>query len=133
MSPGRVLRKVSKNYPDPRAQGNYLFFILIWLTVQRRSATWLRTGDITDPQVERPFEHGADIVVHSLTKYLGGHGTSLGDVRSLATHPASTTHRQLSPAELDQAGVSEDTVRLSIGVEDIIDILTDLDEALAAV
>jgi O-acetylhomoserine (thiol)-lyase len=39
----------------------------------------------------------------------------------------------LSPAELDQVGVSEDTVRLSIGVEDIIDILADLDEALAAV
>ena len=58
---------------------------------------------------------------------------NIGDVRSLATHPASTTHRQLSPAELDQAGVSEDTVRLSIGVEDINDILTDLDEALAAV
>ena len=58
---------------------------------------------------------------------------NIGDVRSLATHPASTTHRQLSPAELEQAGVSEDTVRLSIGVEDINDILTDLDEALAAV
>ena len=58
---------------------------------------------------------------------------NIGDVRSLATHPASTTHRQLSPAELEQAGVSEDTVRLSIGVEDINDILTDLDDALAAV
>jgi O-acetylhomoserine (thiol)-lyase len=58
---------------------------------------------------------------------------NIGDVRSLATHPASTTHRQLSPAELEQAGVSEDTVRLSIGVEDINDILTDLEEALAAV
>ena len=58
---------------------------------------------------------------------------NIGDVRSLATHPASTTHRQLSPTELEQAGVSEDTVRLSVGVEDIRDILADLDEALAAV
>lgn len=58
---------------------------------------------------------------------------NIGDVRSLATHPASTTHRQLAPPELERAGVSEDTVRLSIGVEDINDILTDLDEALAAV
>jgi len=58
---------------------------------------------------------------------------NIGDVRSLATHPASTTHRQLSPAELEKAGVSEDTVRLSIGVEDINDVLADLDEALAAV
>src|SRR6201996_6305786 len=58
---------------------------------------------------------------------------NIGDVRSLATHPASTTHRQLSPDELAQAGVSEDTVRLSIGLEHIKDLLDDLDHALAAV
>jgi O-acetylhomoserine (thiol)-lyase len=57
---------------------------------------------------------------------------NIGDVRSLATHPASTTHRQLSPAELDQAGVGEDTVRLSIGIEHIDDLKADLDQALAA-
>jgi len=58
---------------------------------------------------------------------------NIGDVRSLATHPASTTHRQLSPEELVQAGVPEDAVRLSIGLEDIKDLLADLDRALAAV
>jgi O-acetylhomoserine (thiol)-lyase len=58
---------------------------------------------------------------------------NIGDVRSLATHPASTTHRQLSPAELVTAGVSEDTVRLSIGLEHIRDLIADLDQALAAV
>lgn len=58
---------------------------------------------------------------------------NIGDVRSLATHPASTTHRQLSPAELDRAGVSEDTVRLSVGIEHIDDLLADLEQALAAV
>jgi O-acetylhomoserine (thiol)-lyase len=58
---------------------------------------------------------------------------NIGDVRSLATHPASTTHRQLSVDELAIAGVSEDTVRLSIGLEDIRDLLVDLDRALAAV
>jgi len=58
---------------------------------------------------------------------------NIGDVRSLATHPASTTHRQLSGAELAQSGVTEDTVRLSIGIEDIADLLADLDAALAAV
>ena len=58
---------------------------------------------------------------------------NIGDAKSLATHPASTTHRQLSPAELDKAGVSEDTVRLSIGIEHIADLLADLDQALAAV
>jgi O-acetylhomoserine (thiol)-lyase len=58
---------------------------------------------------------------------------NIGDVRSLATHPASTTHRQLSAEELLKAGVSEDTVRLSIGLEHVQDLLTDLDLALAAV
>ena len=58
---------------------------------------------------------------------------NIGDVRSLATHPASTTHRQLSPQELESAGVSEETVRLSIGIEDIEDLIADLDASLAAV
>ncbi len=58
---------------------------------------------------------------------------NIGDAKSLATHPASTTHRQLSPAELDQAGVSEDTVRLSLGIEHIDDLLADLEQALEGV
>jgi O-acetylhomoserine (thiol)-lyase len=58
---------------------------------------------------------------------------NIGDVRSLATHPASTTHRQLSPAELLQAGVALDTVRLSIGIEHLRDLIADLDAALEAV
>jgi len=56
---------------------------------------------------------------------------NLGDAKSLATHPASTTHRQLDAAELEKAGVSEDTVRLSIGIEHIDDLLADLQQALA--
>jgi len=58
---------------------------------------------------------------------------NIGDAKSLATHPASTTHRQLSPAELIKAGVPEDAVRLSIGIEHIDDLLADLTQALAAV
>ncbi|MCP5339751.1 MAG: aminotransferase class I/II-fold pyridoxal phosphate-dependent enzyme [Sinobacteraceae bacterium] len=57
---------------------------------------------------------------------------NIGDARSLATHPASTTHRQLSPEELAKAGVSEDMVRLSIGLEHIEDLKADLDQALRA-
>ncbi|MDO9212902.1 MAG: aminotransferase class I/II-fold pyridoxal phosphate-dependent enzyme [Methylococcales bacterium] len=57
---------------------------------------------------------------------------NIGDAKSLACHPASTTHRQLSPVELLKAGVSEDMVRLSIGIEHIDDILADLAQALAA-
>ena len=56
---------------------------------------------------------------------------NIGDAKSLATHPASTTHRQLSPAELATAGVSEDTVRLCIGIEHLDDLLADLEQALA--
>ncbi|MBU9652440.1 aminotransferase class I/II-fold pyridoxal phosphate-dependent enzyme [Burkholderia multivorans] len=58
---------------------------------------------------------------------------NIGDTKSLATHPASTTHRQLSPAELAKAGVKEETVRLSIGIEHIDDLIADLDQALAQV
>ncbi|HRH17043.1 MAG TPA: aminotransferase class I/II-fold pyridoxal phosphate-dependent enzyme [Aquabacterium sp.] len=56
---------------------------------------------------------------------------NIGDVKSLATHPASTTHRQLSPEELAKTGVTEDTVRLSVGIEHIDDLIADVDQALA--
>jgi O-acetylhomoserine (thiol)-lyase len=58
---------------------------------------------------------------------------NIGDAKSLACHPASTTHRQLGPEELKKAGVSEDMVRLSIGLEHIDDLKADLEQALAAV
>ncbi len=58
---------------------------------------------------------------------------NIGDVRSLATHPASTTHRQLNPEELAKSGVTEDTVRLCVGIEHIDDLRADLDQSLAAV
>ena len=58
---------------------------------------------------------------------------NIGDAKSLACHPASTTHRQLSPKELEAAGVTEDTVRLSVGIEHIDDLIADLEQALAAV
>ena len=58
---------------------------------------------------------------------------NIGDARSLACHPASTTHRQLGPDELAKAGVSVDMVRLSVGIEHIDDLIEDLQQALAAV
>ncbi|HEX6036097.1 MAG TPA: O-acetylhomoserine aminocarboxypropyltransferase/cysteine synthase family protein [Anaerolineales bacterium] len=61
---------------------------------------------------------------------LFSHVANLGDVKSLAIHPASTTHSQLSDDEQIAAGVSPDFIRLSVGLEDIEDILWDLDEAL---
>ena len=60
------------------------------------------------------------------------HVANIGDARSLAIHPASTTHSQLSPEEQAATGVTEGYVRLSIGIEHIDDILADLDHALGA-
>jgi O-acetylhomoserine (thiol)-lyase len=57
---------------------------------------------------------------------------NIGDAKSLACHPASTTHRQLNPEELASAGVSEDMVRLSIGIEHVDDIIADIEQALSA-
>ena len=57
---------------------------------------------------------------------------NIGDAKSLATHPASTTHRQLDAAELKKAGVSEDMLRLSVGIEHIDDLIADLAQALDA-
>jgi O-acetylhomoserine (thiol)-lyase len=56
---------------------------------------------------------------------------NLGDAKSLACHPASTTHRQMSAEEQRKAGVSPEMIRLSIGIEHVDDIIADLDQALA--
>jgi len=56
---------------------------------------------------------------------------NIGDAKSLACHPASTTHRQLNPEELKSAGVPEDLVRISVGIEHIDDIIADIEQALA--
>ncbi len=63
---------------------------------------------------------------------LCSHLANIGDVRTLVIHPGSTTHQQLSPAQLAAAGVPEDLVRISVGLEDVADILWDLDQALSA-
>ena len=60
------------------------------------------------------------------------HVANIGDARSLAIHPASTTHSQLSPEEQVQTGVTPGYVRLAIGIEHIDDILADLEQALKA-
>ena len=124
----------------------------------RRVAEFLRA----DPRVESVNYAGfSDSPYHGLVqKYLGGracslltfdvHGglpagirfydalklfkrlVNLGDAKSLACHPASTTHRQMTAAEQLAAGVGPGSIRLSVGIEHIDDILTDLDQALAA-
>jgi O-acetylhomoserine (thiol)-lyase len=61
---------------------------------------------------------------------LASHLANIGDVRTLVIHPASTTHRQLTDDQLIEAGVPQDLIRISVGLEDIEDILWDLDQAL---
>jgi O-acetylhomoserine (thiol)-lyase len=68
--------------------------------------------------------------IESLT--LWSHVANVGDTKSLVIHPASTTHRQLSDEELEASGVAPGTVRLSVGLEDVADLLWDLEQALRA-
>jgi O-acetylhomoserine (thiol)-lyase len=73
---------------------------------------------------------GGETFINSLQLF--SHLANVGDAKSLAIHPGSTTHSQLTDAELIEAGVTPDMVRLSIGIEDIDDILADLDQAIKA-
>ena len=77
---------------------------------------------------------GYDAGVKLVSKVkLFSHLANIGDTRSLIIHPASTTHRQLSDEQKIKAGAGPDVVRLSVGIEDIDDIIADLEQALAAV
>jgi O-acetylhomoserine (thiol)-lyase len=103
-------------------------------------------GSAYAPLVEKYLPHGAGAVfsfdcaggrtggqdlVRSLT--LWSHLANVGDAKSLVIHPASTTHRQLSDAELEAAGVRPGTIRLSVGTESVDDLIWDLEQALAQV
>ena len=59
------------------------------------------------------------------------HAANLGDVKTIVTHPASTTHRQLSQEQRIKAGVPDDLIRVSVGIEDIEDIINDFKIALS--
>ena len=61
---------------------------------------------------------------------LASHLANLGDAKTLVIHPASTTHRQLTDEELIQAGITDDYIRVSVGLEDIADLKADIDQAL---
>jgi O-acetylhomoserine (thiol)-lyase len=64
---------------------------------------------------------------------LHSHLANVGDSKSLVIHPATTTHSQLTPEEQLETGVTDDFVRLSVGTENLDDIIADIDQALAAV
>src|SRR5438094_5315660 len=79
--------------------------------------------------IEGGYEAGVKFI-EALT--FVSHLANIGDAKSLVIHPASTTHRQLSEEELVTAGVAPGTVRLSVGLEDVDDLLWDLERALRA-
>jgi len=88
------------------------------------------TGAVLSFEIAGGVESGTKFV-ESL--FLHSHVANIGDVRSLVIHPASTTHSQLSPEEQLTAGVTPGLVRLSVGIENIKDIIGDLDQAFATV
>jgi O-acetylhomoserine (thiol)-lyase len=97
---------------------------------QRRTATYLKgNGGLVGFELKQGHEAGARFIDALKLFY---HVANIGDVRSLAIHPASTTHSQLSPADQMASGVTPGYVRLSVGIEHIEDIIADLDQALAA-
>jgi O-acetylhomoserine (thiol)-lyase len=63
---------------------------------------------------------------------LASHLANIGDAKTLVIHPASTTHSQQTEQELRDAGITDDYVRVSVGIEDVEDIIADLDQALQA-
>jgi O-acetylhomoserine (thiol)-lyase len=98
---------------------------------RRRATTYLKGyGGLVGFELQGGVEAGRRFI-DSLKLFY--HVANIGDARSLAIHPASTTHSQLSPADQIASGVSPGYVRLSVGIEHIDDILADLDQALAAV
>ena len=87
------------------------------------------SGSVLSFEIEGGIEAGRKFI-EALNIF--SHVANIGDVRSLAIHPASTTHSQLSPAEQLSAGVTPGLVRLSLGIENIADIKNDLEKAFAA-
>ncbi len=79
--------------------------------------------------IDGPLRAGAKFIE---ALELFSHLANVGDAKSLVIHPASTTHQQMGPAELAASGVGEDLVRLAIGLEDPVDIISDLKQALRA-
>ena len=87
------------------------------------SAAWSRSASPAGSEAGQRFIESLELFSHL---------ANIGDAKSLAIHNASTTHSQLNEDELAASGVTQDTVRLSVGIEHIEDILADLEQALAA-
>ncbi|MFN8640184.1 MAG: PLP-dependent transferase [Candidatus Binatia bacterium] len=122
--------------------------VALWLT-QQPAVEWVNYPSLPDhpdhANARRYLPHGAGAIVGFGIKggreagvklinhvTLASHLANIGDAKTLIIHPASTTHSQLTAQEQREAGVTPEYVRLSIGIEDVADIIADLDQALAA-
>src|SRR5438270_88581 len=90
------------------------------------------------PYLQRPIELGADIVVHSTAKFLNrvrlcSLGESLGGVETLISHPETMTHASVPVAERQRLGITPGLVRISVGIEDVDDLIDDLENAFAGI
>ncbi|MCL2888291.1 MAG: O-acetylhomoserine aminocarboxypropyltransferase/cysteine synthase [Elusimicrobia bacterium] len=86
-----------------------------------------RSGSVFSFGVKGGFEQGKKLIENVK---LCLHATNLGDVRTILTHPASTTHSQLSAEEKISSGITDDLIRISVGIENIDDIIADIEDAL---
>jgi len=116
-----------------------------WLSEQE-GVSWVRHPDMSgDPHVKEMFPHGAGSMlcfgvtgerkggaafINTVT--LASHLANVGDSRTLVLHPGSTTHSRLTPEAMEAAGISEDLIRVSVGLEDIKDIKADFTKGLKA-
>ncbi|HSP96501.1 MAG TPA: PLP-dependent transferase [Candidatus Dormibacteraeota bacterium] len=122
--------------------------VALWLK-QQKAVEWVNYPSLTDhpdhANARRYLPHGAGAIVGfgirggraAGVKFinhvkLASHLANIGDAKTLVIHPASTTHSQLTDQEQREAGVTPEYVRLSIGIEDVADIIADLQQALAA-
>ena len=95
----------------------------------RRSICRKGQGSILTFGIKGGLEAGRKLID---SVQLFSHLANLGDAKSLIIHPASTTHQQLTDEQQLEAGVTKDLVRISVGIEDVEDIIWDLDQAIAA-
>jgi len=118
-----------------------------WL-LEQEGVTWVRhpeIGDITGDHVGEMFPKGAGSMlcfgvaggreggaafINSVS--LASHLANVGDSRTLVLHPGSTTHSRLSPEALEAAGIPQDLIRVSVGLEDIVDIKADFKKGIKA-
>lgn len=120
------------NYPAKHPKvGNVIYPSVMAGEAKRRADAYLKGGygGLVGFELKGGFVAGRKFIDKLGMMY---HVANIGDVRSLAIYPATTTHSQLTPEEQQKTGVTDGYVRLSVGIEHIDDIIADINQALSA-